>query len=703
MITTSKGNKKLEDLELRKELTVQRLSEIGGELKENKLFSDDYKRYFTENADRLRKLFAAYEHREERKQWSLSQLAEENLSLYEPLLQRQYEDSFFNPAYAAACFGLKEGQLYSFLQTELAGVISEAFFGDVEELLIRAELFLEVYGSCLECMEETGTMPKAEKLREIMYWFVSDYSDIEQEKRIRALVDPDCPENRYFYDLIMNSDLDDLRYLYQYGCYITENEKRTAIYLNGLTDERINLMADTFTEGYRIGFQVGNKDLSKKQTVNIRYTAGFERVIRRAIRNFENMGLKPVIYRASESIFHKKGTIKVGFCGAAVNKQLDYDHREDEALFLDGNYKTRKLETLREGYESVKELAKRHAGPACMETFGEPVFEPLDKPQAPGLSKAQQKLKVEYQQAAGTLTNEYIPGEERSFTIIAFPVPEIGDDYERIFDEIIKINTLDYHLYETIQSKLIDALNQAEYVRIKGKGANRTDLTVRLFPLDNPETQTKFENCVADVNIPVGEVFTSPVLKGTNGILHVSRVYLNELFYENLEIHFEDGMTKEVSCSNFDDAKASCSYVRENVLFHHESLPMGEFAIGTNTTAYVVSQKYGIADKLPILIAEKMGPHFAVGDTCYSHAEDVRVYNPDGKEIVAKDNEISLRRHTDPSRAYFNCHTDITIPYDELAFIEAVKKDGSKILLIRDGRFVLEGCEALNEAFEDFH
>ncbi len=64
----------------------------------------------------------------------------------------------------------------------------------------------------------------------------------------------------------------------------------------------------------------------------------------------------------------------------------------------------------------------------------------------------------------------------------------------------------------------------------------------------------------------------------------------------------------------------------------HPKIPMGEFAIGTETTtAYVAALKYGIADKLPILIAEKIGPHFAVGDTCYSWAEDTPVYNPDDK------------------------------------------------------------------------
>ena len=123
---------------------------------------------------------------------------------------------------------------------------------------------------------------------------------------------------------------------------------------------------------------------------------------------------------------------------------------------------------------------------------------------------------------------------------------------------------------------------------------------------------------------------------------------------------------------------------------------MGEFAIGTNTTAYRMAKTYGIAEKLPILIAEKTGPHFAIGDTCYSHAEDTKVFNPDGKEIIARDNEISILRKDDPAKAYFHCHTDITIPYDELDAITAVLADGSCADVIRDGKFVVEGTEELN-------
>ena len=165
----------------------------------------------------------------------------------------------------------------------------------------------------------------------------------------------------------------------------------------------------------------------------------------------------------------------------------------------------------------------------------------------------------------------------------------------------------------------------------------------------------------------------------------------------DLEIRFEDGKITSYSCKNFDDEAENQKLLKANVLFNHETLPLGEFAIGTNTTAYMVAKRYDIGAKLPILIAEKMGPHFAVGDTCYSWSEDNPVYNPDGKEIIARDNECSLLRKTDVSKAYFNCHTDITIPYDEISAITACFADGRQVDIIREGKFCLEGTEVLNE------
>ena len=240
-------------------------------------------------------------------------------------------------------------------------------------------------------------------------------------------------------------------------------------------------------------------------------------------------------------------------------------------------------------------------------------------------------------------------------------------------------------------------LDKGECVHIKGSGENRTDLTVSLFKLNDPERETIFENCVADVNIPVGEVFTSPVLKGTTGILNVSGVFLNGLYYKDLEVEFKDGMIVGYSCKNFEDDAENQRYIKENILKNHDTLTIGEFAIGTNTVAYKMARDYHIEALMPILIAEKTGPHFAVGDTCYSHCEDTKVYNPNGKEIVARDNEHTLIRKSEPLRAYYNCHTDITIPYDELSHITVHTRDKKQYDIIRDGMFVVEGSEELNE------
>jgi leucyl aminopeptidase (aminopeptidase T) len=220
-----------------------------------------------------------------------------------------------------------------------------------------------------------------------------------------------------------------------------------------------------------------------------------------------------------------------------------------------------------------------------------------------------------------------------------------------------------------------------------------------LYELKHPSRETIFENCTADVNIPVGEVFTSPKLMGTEGELHVTKVYLNQLEYIDLSLNFQDGKISSYSCKNFETEEENKRFIKENLMYNQDTLPIGEFAIGTNTTAYVMAQKYNIADKLPILIAEKTGPHFAVGDTCYKMSEDLKRYNPDGKEIVAKDNEISILRKANMDQAYFNCHTDITIPYDELGEIIVYKKNGETITIIQDGRFILPGTEKLNEAF----
>lgn len=678
--------------EERYKLAIGRIQEIGAEQTVDVKFRD----YFCKMADfvimidELKSVLSEGAYVDA----TLIELQEWNQRLYFDILPEQYEKSYANPANAVRKLGEEYGALLSFLYTELRGMIVYVFEKKTEYLDILMELFIEIYNQF-----EEG-LPKIKDIKDTIYWYASDYCDVFAADRIKEQI---LPGESFAADIIRNSNLEDIRYLYQFGEYVSENERKGAQYMNSLPDEVIQKMADVYTEGYRRGFVNTGKDLSKKSVVNIRYVLGFERVVRRAIENFEKMGLSPVIYRASVSVLTKRKNLRIGYCGGNPNPQYDYDHRNDQALFLDKRFLERKVEVIQNTYEKYKEEAAQFAGPACMEVFGEKPFSPEQKKEAVKFTDRQEELSRQFENRQSQITNEYIRGDERSFTIIAYPVPEIGEKYKEIFDEVIRINTLDAKLYEKVQQTLIDALDQGEYVHILGANGNRTDLRVQLHGLSAPEKETIFENCVADVNIPVGEVFTSPVLEGTNGTLHVGKVYLNELQYRDLEIEFVNGMISDYRCGNFERELENKEYIRDNILHKHPTLPLGEFAIGTNTTAYMMAKKYKIEDKLPILIAEKMGPHFAVGDTCYSWSEDVKVYNPNGKEIIAKENSVSALRKEDVSKAYFHCHTDITIPYEELLSIVVVTKTGENILLLENGRFVLPGTEALNEPLKKMH
>ena len=677
-------------MEERLELARERFAELEEEI--GKTLPGDWQDFFLKSTVFSKLLLKVYESSD------IGFFKEINKSLYSDILPGNYEKSWCDPAYAVSRLGEDYGKLLSFVAAELRGGISAAFEKDTEALLIRLELILQLYHMTERGFAEDKAVPEYALYREVVYSFVSDYFETECERRIANMVDPSCD---FALKIIENADFKDSSYLYAYGEYVTENELKLADYINALPKEKIDLMADTWTEGYRKGFVLGGKDLSIKKTVNVRYPIGFERVMKKSVENFAKMGLKPTIYRAADTVFTGRSVNKNGFFGANPNPQFDYDHREDLALLLDGQLITRRLECIEGAFIAYKQMAKDHAGPAVMEVFGETPFVPVNKKEALKLNEEQRALDVRFRTENIRITNQYIPGEERSFTIISFPVPAIGDKFNEIFDAVIRINTLDYEKYQNIQSCMIDALNEAGYVHIKGMGGNWTELKVSLKKLDDPAKQAIYENCVADVNIPVGEIFTTPVLKGTDGVLHVSRVFLNELEYKDFSLTFKDGMITDYACANFDDEAANRRYIEDNVLFNHKSLPMGEAAIGTNTTAYVLARKYGIEGLLPILIAEKTGPHFAVGDTCYSHAEDLKIYNPDGKEIVAKDNEVSLLRKTDPAKAYFGCHTDVTIPYDELGLLEGVRADGSSIKIVENGRFVLPGTEELNKAFTE--
>ncbi len=676
-----------EEIRERLALCRERLEMISAE----ETVPEVYRPYFAAQAGKLLRIL---EYGEKVKTGVFAGYSEEQCrglldELYAEILPENYGESFSNPAYAAKLFGKRYGRLLTYVAAKINQQIFYAAEQNLFAVVMMTELFIELYNYFEEFHEYTF-----KECRTALYSFETDNAELFAEWRFREQFDTGYT---FAKDIIMEADGSDLRYLYRYGEYITENERGVAAFLQSLSEEKIKAAAENVVGGYLRGFEVMRVPLERGQTVGLRYAIGFERVMKEVILLLEKEGLSVTAVRTPAGGRHAR---KAGYTVTNVNLQYDYDHRNDEGLLADKQWYVKKETVLSHLYEENKSLLSLYAGPLVQETFGERLPLPVNVPEAIQLDKRQQRLKVEASGRLGELVERYIPSDQTSFTIVAYPLPSIGEQFPEIFEETLRLNQLDNEVYRRVQQCIIDALDQAEAVHVTGCGENHTDIMVQLWELKNPERETIFENCTADVNIPAGEVFTSPVLAGTNGTLHVSSVFLGSTEYKNLELVFQDGRTVSYSCENYSTKEENESFLKENLLKHHDWLPLGEFAIGTNTIAYRMGRRFGITEVLPILIAEKTGPHFAVGDTCYSHSEEHPVYNPDGKEIVARENECSALRTTEPSKAYFHCHTDITIPYEELGEITAVCGDGRKISIIRDGRFVLPGTELLNNALD---
>lgn len=674
-----------DDLKENNALMAERTELVVGRIKEmlnEKTVDDKYIPYFKKMAERMLTLEEYYALHESGKIKTLSmeELKAWNERLFGELEEKSYETCYGNPEYAVKEYG-DMGQIFAYLYYEIASLKDAAVNGFREQITVYEELVVEIYNR----FEDNDI--DIDGIKEVIKGFNHDNNEIYSELRSRLLFDPEVSRAK---DIVKEADLNDLRYLYWYGKNVTDNEIETAKFINSLSEDEVRAMAHTYVDGFLVGYSKMGQDIHNKSEVSLYFNIGFERMIRFAMAEFAKEGIECVL--PSPAI----GT-------TSANRQFGFDHKDDRALYLDKSYVDRALETLRQAYESVKKYMNGYAGPAVIETFGEKEFNPKNKKEAIHYDDKQKRLSVSLAGQQAQLNTEYINPEERSFTIIAYPIPEIGPKFKEIFAATVKVNTLDAKLYEDIQQKLIDVLDTADYVKVTGRDGNHTNLVIKVAKVNDGAKQTAFENCVADVNIPVGEVFTSPVLEGTNGTLHVKEVYLNGFKVNDLEITLKDGMITTFTCGNNEKEEDNKELLDLLIMHHHETLPIGEFAIGTNTTAYKMGIDYDIQAQLPILISEKTGPHFAMGDTCFSREEEVETKNPDGKVMIAKENSVSALRKNDPDKAYMNCHTDITIPYNELDMITVVRYDGTEVDLISGGYFVLPGTEELNKPLNELY
>ena len=369
-------------MSIRYDLSIERIQSILNEDTVDIVFRD----YFQKVAEFILKIDKIRKRLECDEETSLEELQQENYDIYSDIIGDNYEESYANPAYAVAELGEEIGKLLCFLYAEIRSEIPHVYERRLETLTICNELFIEVYN----CFEEKP-LPDYKELRNIIYWYASDYCDVYVTERIHMQVNPAWD---FAKKIIMQSDLKDLRYLYQYGEYISEQEILAAESLNALTEEEVQEM-------------VSEIETFDKKIVEIRYQIGNERIVKAIIQNLKDKGHESVVYRAAVNAVTKNGLEKMGYYGSCPNDQYEIDHQMDQGLFLNKKYIERKRDVMKNAYEANKELAAQYAGSIVIEPFAENKKGDTCKLEAISLSERQKQLTMLFEDKSGELVSGY--------------------------------------------------------------------------------------------------------------------------------------------------------------------------------------------------------------------------------------------------------------------------------------------------------
>jgi len=177
------------------------------------------------------------------------------------------------------------------------------------------------------------------------------------------------------------------------------------------------------------------------------------------------------------------------------------------------------------------------------------------------------------------------------------------------------------------QEKLVEILNGVDKIQVLGED---TDLTLSV-------KGRKWVNCCGQVNLPDGEVFTSPIEDSVNGCIKFTYpgIYGGREV-ENIYLEFKDGKVTKATADKAEDL------LHELIALENADI-LGEFAIGTN---------YGITEFTKnMLFDEKIGGtlHCAIGrgppetgstNKCAIHWDILKDMTLPGSKVIADGNVI---------------------------------------------------------------
>ncbi|MEK6677206.1 MAG: aminopeptidase [Planctomycetota bacterium] len=253
-----------------------------------------------------------------------------------------------------------------------------------------------------------------------------------------------------------------------------------------------------------------------------------------------------------------------------------------------------------------------------------------------------------YQDTVWKRVHQEIRVPKTRWVVLRWPSPSMAqqankstDAFEKFFFDVC---TMDYAKMSRAMQPLADRMRKTDKVHIKGPGTDLAFSIKGIPPIP----------CDGKLNIPDGEVFTSPVKNSINGTLQYNaRTIYQGVIHDNVRFEFKEGKIVKATSTNNE-------HLNKMLDTDEGARYIGEFAIGVNP--------YVTEPMLDILFDEKIAGSFH--------------FTP-GQAYAEADNTNRSSVHWD-----IVCLQDATHGGGEMYF------DGQ--LIRKDGLFVVDDLKGLN-------
>ena len=182
---------------------------------------------------------------------SFDELKQENMQLFKELLPENYKTSYANPEYCVKLFKDGLGQIISAIYTRFRSCIEYCY----KHKIFMFEKVNRLYIDIFKMLEEKNTSCDS------LMAAISDYEKAYTGMFCKYRFLENNNKDFVFYNSIAElAQKKDLRYLFRFGRYVTEDEIETARFLFSYSEDKIKILSDAVVKAYISGFERDNKD-----------------------------------------------------------------------------------------------------------------------------------------------------------------------------------------------------------------------------------------------------------------------------------------------------------------------------------------------------------------------------------------------------------------------------------------------------------